>query len=119
MTSEFGLRLIGMIVVAVLGARLGTAIAVPPFGPEVFALAFGLVGSITGLVIAPYFTTRPARYLRRGVSNMPAETLISAIIGLIVGLLIGALSTVPLTLLPPPLSQWIPALVVVIAAYIT
>ncbi len=119
MTSEFGLRLIGMIVVAVLGARLGTAIAVPPFGPEVFALAFGLVGSITGLIIAPYFTTRPARYVRRVVTNMPAETLITAIIGLVVGLIIGALFAVPLALLPQPLSQWIPAIIAVIAAYIS
>jgi len=119
MSSEFGLRLIGMIVMAVLGARFGTAIAVPPFGVDVFALAFGLVGLITGLIITPYFTTRPARYIRRAAIALPAETLITAIVGLIIGLSIGALSSVPLALLPPPFSQWIPAIVGLVAAYVT
>jgi len=119
MNSEFGFRLIGMIVVAILGARLGTAIAVPPFGAEVFALAFGLVGLVTGLIITPYFTTRPVRYVRRIATAMPAETLIAAIVGLILGLVIGALSAVPLALLPQPLSQWLPTVIGVIAAYLT
>src|SRR5260370_8849387 len=98
MNSEFGFRLIGMIVVAVLGARLGAAIAVPPFGPEVFALTFGLVGLITGLIITPYFTTRPVRYVRRLGTAMTAETLIQAIIGLLLGLTIALLSRHPLAL---------------------
>ncbi len=117
MTSELGLRLIGMVIAALLGARLGIQVAAPPFGTDLFALIFGLVGSITGLVITPYLTTRPARYARRMITTMSAETLITAIIGLVIGLIIAALFAIPLALLPQPFGQWVPTIVAIAAAY--
>ncbi len=86
MTSELGLRFLGMFILAILGARLGIQIAAPPFGIEMFALIFGLVGAITGLVVTPYVTTRPARYIRRTVTTMSAEVLLTSILGLVIGL---------------------------------
>lgn len=119
MTSELGWRLIGMIITALLGARLGLQLTVPPFGAEVFSLVFGLVGSIAGLVITPYVTTRPARYIQHTVITMPAEVLLTSIAGLILGLIIAALSAIPLALLPQPFGQWVPSIVAIAVAYVS
>ena len=69
MTSELALRLIGMVVMALAGARFGLSIAVPPLTPDVFALIFGLVGALVGLILSPYVTTRPARFARKHQSS--------------------------------------------------
>src|SRR5512135_1627235 len=118
MTSEFALRLIGMMVLALLGARLGVDIATPPLSVEVFVLIFGLVGALCGLILTPYFTTRPARIARQVIRQMPAEVLLTSIIGLIFGLIVGALSALPLSLLPQPFGQWVPSIVALISAYL-
>ena len=117
MSLEFGFRLLGMVVFTVLGTRLGIEIAVPPFGADVFALSFGLLGSITGLIITPYFTTRPARYIRRAVTTMPAETMLTTIVGLTLGLTISALAAVPLAQMPQPFGQWAPTIVAIVLSY--
>jgi uncharacterized protein YacL len=118
MTSELGLRLIGMVILSIVGARLGAEIAVPPFSVEAFALIFGLVGSITGLVITPYVTTRPARYARRAVTSVSGEALVTTLFGLIFGMIIAALLAAPLGLLPQPLGQWLPTVAAVALGYL-
>src|SRR5512143_880468 len=118
MTSELALRLVGMVIFTLAGARLGIELAVPPLSVETFALIFGLVGALTGLILTPYFTTRPARAARRIIQEMPAEGLVTSIIGLIFGLAVAALFSVPLGLLPQPWSQWVPSILAVIAAYL-
>jgi uncharacterized protein YacL len=118
MTWELGLRLVGMIVCTVLGARLGVQLADVTGRIDLFALVFGLVGSIFGLIITPYVTTRPARYARRQILTQPSETLLLSLIGLGVGLLMAALLSVPLALLPAPLGQWLPAIVAITLSYI-
>src|SRR5512143_4116689 len=114
MTSEFGLRLVGMVLLALAGARLGVELVTPPLTTEVFVLIFGLVGALAGLILTPYFTTRPARLARQIIRQMPAEVLLTSIIGLI----IAALSALPLSLLPQPFGQWGPSIVALIAAYL-
>ncbi|HNF94374.1 MAG TPA: PIN domain nuclease, partial [Anaerolineales bacterium] len=62
MSFEFILRIIGMIVLAISGGFLGYDLS--RFTPEDAVrtiLVFSLVGALTGLVLTPYFTTRPAR----------------------------------------------------------
>ncbi|MCC7446864.1 MAG: PIN domain nuclease [Anaerolineae bacterium] len=118
MSSELALRLLGMVALALAGARFGVEIAVPPVSAEVFALIFGLVGALAGLILTPYVTTRPARVARRVIREMSAEVLLTSIIGLIIGLIVGALFAVPLGLLPQPFSQWVPAIVAIVAAYL-
>ena len=117
MTSELVFRLIGMIIMALVGARFGLSVAVPPLSGEVYALIFGLVGALFGLILTPYVTTRPAMLARRTIRQMPAEVLLTSIIGLIFGLIVGALSSVPFSLLPQPFGQWVPSLVAVVGAY--
>jgi uncharacterized protein YacL len=118
MSTEFLLRLIGMLICTILGAWFGIYTVSPPPPAEVNGLVFGLVGSLVGLILTPYLTTRPARVLRRVVLEMPAEVLVTSLIGLVVGLVIAALFAVPLGLLPQPFSQWLPTVVAIGAAYL-
>ncbi len=119
MTSELIWRLVGMVGLALLGARFGAELAVPPLTREATTLLFGLVGALSGLILTPYFTTRPARIARNAIMETPAETLVTAIIGLLLGLAVAALASVPLGLLPPPLSQWLPVVMMVVLGYLS
>jgi uncharacterized protein YacL len=118
MSFEFILRIIGMIVLGVSGGFLGFEIS--KFSPEDglrTTLVFGLVGALTGLILTPYFTTRPARAFRSLLGRMTAESLFAGLTGLVVGLLIAALLAFPLSMLPAPFSQILPFLGVLIFAY--
>lgn len=119
MTIELIWRLIGMIALALVGARLGAALEVPPLTREANALLFGLTGALAGLILTPYFTTRPARLARAVILETPAETLVTAIIGLLLGLAIAALAAVPLSLLPAPLNQWLPVVMMIVFGYLS
>src|SRR5262245_58902885 len=119
MTSELAVRLIGMLIGAVLGSRLGLQIAVPPLTAEVFTLVFGLLRALAGLILTPFITTRPARRARDAIRQMPAEVLVTSIIGLIFGLIIAALFSVPSSLLPQPFGQWVPTIIAIVAAYLS
>ena len=65
---EFIFRLIGMVIVALLGWSFGGwASRIEPFVPGqelLYRLVFGLVGALAGLVLTPYVTTRPSRAFR-------------------------------------------------------
>src|SRR5579859_1385811 len=119
MAPELIFRFLGMLVLAFAGARFGVQIAVSPQTTDVFAIAFGLIGALTGLIITPYLTTRPARVARRAIRQMPAEVLVASIFGLLFGLIVAALFSVPLALLPTPLKDWVPTIVAIIAAYLS
>jgi uncharacterized protein YacL len=119
MTSELIWRLVGMIGLSLVGARFGAELVVPPLTREATILLFGLVGALTGLILTPYFTTRPARLARAVITETPAETLVTAIIGLLLGLAIAALASVPLSLLPQPLNQWLPVVMMLVFGYLS
>jgi uncharacterized protein YacL len=99
-----------MIFFGILGALLGYQ-----FGGSTltwsairYALIIGLISALAGLVLTPYFTTRPARWIRAKLSRLSAETLFAGLAGMVVGLLVAALLAFPLSLLPPPLGQILP-----------
>ncbi|MFN8432558.1 MAG: TRAM domain-containing protein [Anaerolineales bacterium] len=118
MSFEFILRIIGMIVLAISGGFLGYDLS--RFTPEDAVrtiLVFSLVGALAGLVLTPYFTTRPARAIRSLLGRMTAESLFAGLTGLIVGLLIAALLAFPLSMLPQPFSQILPFIGVLIFSY--
>ena len=118
MSFEFILRIIGMIVLALAGGYWGFDVS--EFTPEDrvrTTLVFGLIGALTGLVLTPYFTTRPARTFRSMLGRMTAESLFAGLTGLVVGLLIAALMAFPLSMLPQPFSQILPFIGVLIFAY--
>lgn len=118
MSFEFILRIIGMIVFSVLGGYLGDMLtAINSQQREFNIVLVAMVGALTGLILTPYFTTRPVRALRAVLGRVAAETLFASMIGLIVGMLIAALLSFPLSLLPNPFGQILPFVGVLLFSY--
>jgi len=118
MSVEFIFRISGMIVFGILGAYLGSIIGNSTNqSPEVAALLLGLVGMLFGLIMTPYFTTRPVRAIRRILLSVSTQTLTSGLTGLVVGLVIAALLSFPLSLLPAPLGKILPFVAVLVFGY--
>jgi uncharacterized protein YacL len=116
---EFVLRLIGMVVLAVGGVYLGAALSTAANSPtDLWAVVFALVGSLVGLIATPFFTTRPARVLRRQIMQMPASALLAGMTGLVVGLIVAGLLSFPLSLLPRPFSQVLPMIGAVVFSWL-
>lgn len=118
MSADFIFRLIGMIVFSIVGAYWGNWLG--RFNPDLqlmYTLTISLVGALFGLVLTPYFTTRPIRGLRSLLGRLPSETLFSALIGLVVGLLTAALLAFPLSLLPSPFGKVLPFIGVLLFGY--
>jgi uncharacterized protein YacL len=126
MSIDFIFRLIGMIVFAIVGVSSGLSMgnlsSVNPgpntFSPEWYALTFGLVGALVGLILTPYLTTRPFRALRALFSRVSAQNLFSALIGLVIGLIMAALLAYPLSLLPQPFGEFLPFVGVILLGYL-
>ncbi len=124
-TSDFIIRLVGAVVFCVAGVFLGVALgnlaSTSPWANvlsvELYAIIFGLLGALFGLILTPLFTTRPMRLLRRFLVRVSAQKLFAALIGLIVGLIIAALLAFPLSLLPSPFSDILPFLGVLLFGY--
>lgn len=118
MSFEFILRIIGMIVFSVLGGYLGDMLTgINSQQREFNIVLVAMVGALTGLILTPYFTTRPVRALRTVLGRIAAETLFASMIGLIVGMLIAALLSFPLSLLPNPFGQILPFVGVLLFSY--
>jgi uncharacterized protein YacL len=118
MSADFIVRLIGMIALTILGAVWGSKIPPGPDSPPYFyETVLGLLGALTGLVLTPYFTTRPARSLQQILRKIDADTLFASLVGLIVGLLISALLAFPFSLLPSPFGEILPFIGVIGFSY--
>jgi uncharacterized protein YacL len=119
MSVEFIFRLIGMIVLAIGGAYWGTSLGQNlGYSPQLYAVILGLLGALIGLVLTPFFTTRPARAVRSTLSKVSAQTLVAGLMGLIVGLAIATLLAFPISLLPDPFGRIIPFLGVLLFGYL-
>lgn len=127
MSSEFIVRLIGMIVFTTLGVYWGTTLgkiananpaASNTFSVEQYAFTIGLVGALVGLILTPLFTTRPLRALRAIFARISAQSLFASLAGLVVGLVIAALLAFPLSLLPTPFGDILPFVGVVLFGYL-
>jgi uncharacterized protein YacL len=118
MSTEFFFRLVGMVIFAVVGALLGDKVGrATDQSPQITAILFGLLGMLIGLILTPYFTTRPVRAIRRVLLTVTAQTLASGLTGMIVGLIIAALLTFPLSLLPDPFGKILPFVGVLVFSY--
>ncbi len=108
MSADFFLRLIGMVVLAVIGWRIGEFLGTRTGDPAYrYILVLSLAGAALGLLLTPYLTSRPFLAVRRQIRKMPAQQLVSAIIGLIIGLVIAALLAIPISLLPSPIDAYV------------
>jgi len=116
---EFVFRLIGLVGLGIGGVVLGVQLSGAGNAPQdLWAVVFGLVGALMGLIATPFFTTRPARAVRSMLMEMSASALVAAMVGLIVGLLVAVLLAFPLSLLPPPLSQVLPIVGALVFAWL-
>ena len=118
-SSEFAFRMVGMVIFALVGARVGIDAAASFALPiQVTAFIFALVGVLFGLIITPWLTIRPVRFLSRTINQMSIEVLFMALIGLLVGLLVGLLAAYPLSLLAGVPGQILPAAISIVAAFV-
>ena len=126
MSVEFIFRIVGMIIFAVAGGiwgeRVGTLANINPqpgtLTPDQYAFMFGSVGAIMGLVLTPYFTTRPAKAVRSQLGRATAQSLFASLLGLMAGLIVAALLSFPLSLLPDPLGSILPFVGVIFFGYL-
>ena len=118
MSVEFIFRLVGMVVLSVLGAYWGIYLGEVTGGPsDLYAVVIGLVGALIGLILTPFVTTRPARALQSVLSRLSAHTLVAGLAGLMAGLIVAALLAFPLSLLPPPFRNVLPFIGVLLCSY--
>jgi uncharacterized protein YacL len=119
MSVEFTLRLVGMVLFGIVGARFGADLSGPLQLPaEATGLIFALVGTLFGLIATPWVTIRPARAARHFLLSTPTETIVLAFVGLILGLLPAALLSYPLSLLPLPIGPIAPTVLAAITGYL-
>jgi uncharacterized protein YacL len=119
MSVDFFLRLIGMVVLAAVGWWVGETL-----GSQAEELAYryvlvlSLAGAALGLLLTPYFTSRPFLAMRRLIRAMPVQQLVAAIIGLVIGLVVAALLAIPIALLPNPIAALLAFGGVVVFSYL-
>ena len=120
LSIEFFSRIIGAIIGAIAGGFFGYYLAgLFNDDPTAYVVIIGMLGVLTGLIITPYVTVRPVRYVRRSLIGMPAGRLAAIIIGLFIGLVAGALLALPLSLLPDPFGQIMPMVLAFLMAYMS
>jgi len=117
MGIELTLRLVGMIVFAIIGWRIGDLLGA---GPDSFRyiIILALAGAALGLLVTPWITIRPYTWVRRTIRQIPAQQLLAATIGLLIGLIIAALTAFPLSFLPNPLGSILPFVSLIIFGYL-
>ncbi|NPV57571.1 MAG: PIN domain nuclease, partial [Anaerolineae bacterium] len=126
MSTDFIIRLIGMVAFSVLGAAWGTSLGrAANLDPtpntltiEQYAFIIGLVGALAGLILTPLITIRPIRSLRNLLGQVSAQTLLAGLMGLVVGLIIATLLALPLSQLPSPFSDILPLIGVLVFGYL-
>lgn len=110
-------RLLGMLILGILGWQLGIYFASPShYLRDVLVAIFA--GIAVGGIVTPWLTIRPTRYLRGRIRQLPAQELLGIILGLIVGLLVAALLTPVLAQLPKPLGEITPFVGAVLFGYL-
>ena len=119
MSVDFFARIIGMAVFTIAGLYFGDYLQSIQLGPPYLTtIVMGLVGALVGLILTPFFSTRPMRNLEDQISQTPSRSLFAGLGGLIVGLVIAALLSYPVSLMPPPLGKYLPVFVAVLFGYL-
>lgn len=119
MTPDFVSRLVGTIVFALLGARIGVdAASTVGLPPEQSAGIFTLVGVLVGLILTPWLTVRPLRAVRHAITEMPVDALLTALTGMVFGFFVALLMAYPLSLLQGLAGDILPAIVTLLGGYL-
>ena len=121
MTADRVSRIILLIIFGIIGWYVGTVIAGSSdltLDTLKWTVPAMLVGAMIGALIAPYLTTKPARSVRRVVRQLPAQQIVAGTIGLMVGLVIAALLVLPLSRVPSPFGDILPAIGAIVFGYL-
>jgi uncharacterized protein YacL len=119
MSIDFIFRIIGMIVLALLGLTGGVQIAkAAGTDPTLYATVFTMVGALVGLIVTPWVTIRPVGALRARLRQMPAGQLVASAFGLMLGLIAALLLAYPLSLLPEPYRYVLPLVGAILCSYL-
>ena len=120
MSLDFFARLIGMVVLGFGGWELGLVISGGAETPDYmrWVLSLALAGGALGLLLTPYFTTKPAAWTVKQIRQMPASDLLAGTVGLVIGLIISALLALPLSMLPDYFGKVLPFVAAVVLAYL-
>jgi uncharacterized protein YacL len=117
---EFFFRLFGAFVGAIIFGLFGSYLAdLLRIDPDAYVIVFGLIGILAGLILTPYFTTRPVSRIRQRLISMPPERLGAIILGIFMGLVAGALFSFPLSFLPTPFQQIMPVAAAILFCYLS
>jgi uncharacterized protein YacL len=118
MSANFIARIVGMVFFAILGGIFGFKLGtLSPDQIVLYTSSITLIGALVGLILTPYFTTIPMRFIRNKLTRLSAESLLASLAGLLAGLLIAALLAFPLSLLPAPFGEILPFVGVVVFVY--
>jgi uncharacterized protein YacL len=123
MSFHIAIRLIGMALFAAAGFFLGLYLSPIIYGGDNstyndLVIYLTLIGAILGLLVTPYVTVYPIRWVRKRIRLMPPLDLVAMTLGLFLGLLMGALFAWPLSLLPGWLGDVAPAVMTFMLAYL-
>ncbi len=119
LSYEFVFRIVGMGVFAVVGARVGLDVAdIFALPVQLAAFIFALVGVLFGIILTPWITVRPIRFISTTINEMSIDVLFMGVLGLLLGLTIGLLSAYPLSIVEGPLGTILPAAVSIVATYL-
>lgn len=119
MSADLAVRLVGMFIFAIIGAITGINWAARySQSTELFGSVFTLVGALAGLILTPYITVRPMRWLRGKIIQVSGQTMIAGMVGLTVGLFIATLVSFPVSMLPDPFGQILPFIGAIVFSYV-
>jgi uncharacterized protein YacL len=119
MSLDFLSRIVGMVIFAIFGARIGVDLA-PTLGIRTDLSWFlcSLIGVLIGLILTPWMTIRPVKLLRQSINELSIEVLVMALLGTFIGLFLSLLLAYPISLLPAPFGQLLPPFISATAAYL-
>ncbi|MCB0199669.1 MAG: TRAM domain-containing protein [Caldilineae bacterium] len=121
MTADRIFRVILFFIFGLIGWYVGTLIAGTndlTLNTLKWAVPGALIFAVIGAIVAPYLTTKPARSVRRTIRQLPVQQLAYGGVGLIIGLIIAALLALPLSKLPAPFGNVLPAIGAVVFGYL-
>ncbi|HEU5011687.1 MAG TPA: twitching motility protein PilT, partial [Roseiflexaceae bacterium] len=117
---NFLARIVGMLLLAYIGARVGQGLSSPHPNPDevVATQLLTLAGAGLGLLTTHLWTIEPARRLIHYIRSISIVELTAMVFGALLGALLALLLSVPLSFLPAPLGQFLPVIVAGALAYL-
>ncbi|HUS16548.1 MAG TPA: PIN domain-containing protein [Chloroflexia bacterium] len=120
MNTVMYIRLIGLVGGGLIGWNIALYLSRVADNGLALALQLALVllAALLGVIIAPYVTTQPLRWLRRRLKMMAAIDILAATIGLVLGLVVAALLAIPLSQLPGEMGRLLPSAGAIVFGYL-